>query len=92
MRRRIPSYSLVGTLCLLLFMSSLVLSGGCGDWGMAAYGAVGLVCAAVLMAVPYVARRAFHRGDRLPIALGFLMLGVVTWLLGWFIVFWRSGC
>lgn len=92
MRRRIPSYSLVGTLCLLMVMSSMVLSAGGCDWGMVAYGAVGGVCAAILMAVPYVARRAFHRGDRLPFALGFMMLGAVTWLVGWFLVFGRTSC
>ncbi len=92
MSRRTGPYSLVATLCTVLFLAALVLaSGGC-DWGIAAYALVGMIGLAALLGVPYFSRRAFHRANRLPAALGFASIGLLVWLIGWFVVFARSNC
>ncbi len=92
MSRRTAPYSVVATLCTVMFLAALVLAAGGCDWGLATYALVGVIGLSVLLAIPYFARRAFHRMNRLPASLGFALLGLMVWLVGWFVVFARSNC
>lgn len=90
MSRRTNSYAIVGTLCIGQFLAALVVaSGGC-DWGPTAYTLIGVISMLLVMAIPYFARRAFKRVNRLPAALGFALLALISWLMGWLIAFSRN--
>lgn len=92
MRRRTTAYSIVGSLCLVLLVLAMVTAPyGC-EWGLATYtwaGAGGLM---IVLAMPYFNRRAFARHTRMPAALGFAMVALFTWLVGWFVAFANSAC
>lgn len=92
MSRRTNSYSIVGTLCVLQLLVALIVAAGGCDWGVTAYVSSGVIALMVFLSIPYFARRAFKRMNRLPAALGFGLLGLIAWLLGWLIAFSRLNC
>jgi hypothetical protein len=92
MRRRTTAYSIVGSLCfVLLLMAMITAPYGC-EWGLAAYLWSGVGAVLVVLSMPYFMRRAFVRHSRMPAALGFAMLALFTWLVGWFVAFANSAC
>ena len=92
MRRRTSAYSIVAAMCLLQLGLALVAAPyGC-EWGLAAYAWVGVFALLVLLSMPYLLRRAFQRHSRMPASLGFAMLFLFIWLLGWFVGFANSAC
>ena len=92
MRRRTTAYSIVASLCLVqLLMAMIAAPYGC-EWGLAAYTGVGVACLTVMLSMPFFMRRAFVRHNRMPVALGFAMTGLMTWLVGWFVAFANSAC
>lgn len=92
MRRRATAYSIVAALCLLqLGLAMVVAPYGC-EWGLVTYVSVGVFAVLLLLAMPYTLRRAFQRHTRTPAALGFSMIFLFVWLVGWFVGFANSAC
>jgi uncharacterized membrane protein YoaT (DUF817 family) len=64
---------------------------GC-EWGLATYVWAGVASLLVMLGMPFFMRRAFARHSRMPVALGFAMIALFTWLVGWFMAFSSSAC
>lgn len=92
MRRRTTAYSIVAALCIVqLLMAMVAAPYGC-EWGLVTYSWVGAAGLVVMLSLPFFMRRAFVRHNRMPVALGFAMVGLMTWLVGWFVAFANSAC
>lgn len=92
MRRRTTAYGIVAALCLVQLLMAMIAAPYACEWGLVAYTWVGVAGLMVMLSVPFFMRRAFVRHNRMPVALGFAMAGLMTWLVGWFVAFANSAC
>jgi hypothetical protein len=91
-RRRTTAYSIVASLCVAqVAFAVLISSRGC-DWTLPLYVTAGIVVTVTLLTLPYAMRRGFARNNRTPTALGFGMVGLFFWLVGWMVAFSDQSC
>ena len=92
MRRRTSAYSTVAVVCAIQLVFAMFAAQFSCDWGLTIYIGVGVAALLALAMTPFFLRRAISRNNRTPAALGFVMLGLLVWLLGLLIGFSGSSC
>lgn len=91
-RRRTTAYAIVASLCVAqVGFAVLMASRGC-EWTLPLYVTAGVVVMLTMLSLPYALRRGFARNNRTPTALGFVMIGLFFWLVGWMVAFSDQSC